>query len=67
VHRRPRIAYSHRIAQIQASIDTCDAALRHIEPCENCTESDLCPVGQELYDAFLVANSRAKLLTADTD
>lgn len=67
MHRRPRIAYSHRIASIQASIDTCDAALRHIQPCANCTDDNLCQTGQELYDAYLVANARAKLLMADTD
>jgi len=67
VHRRPRIAYSYRIASIQASIDTCDAALRHIEPCKDCTEDELCPVGRGLYDGYLAAAARAKLLMADTD
>jgi len=52
---------------LQADIDVCDATIRHIDSCKVCHDDDLCPEGQSLYDRFMLAHSRGKLLTGDTD
>jgi hypothetical protein len=67
VHKRIRIAFSTRMRLLQADIDICDATIRHIDTCPHCKDDDLCPEGQELYDGFMIAHSRGKLLTGDTD
>jgi hypothetical protein len=67
MHHRLRIAFSKRVELIQADIDACDATVRHIIPCPNCTEEgDLCPEGEALYQRYLVASARAKFLMEDT-
>lgn len=67
MHQRLRIAFSKRIGLLQTDIDACDAAVRHLRNCKVCkTDEDLCPEGATLYQAFQVANARAKLLVGDT-
>ena len=62
-----RVSLSTRYRLLQQDIDACDAAIRHLDSCKECTDAAFCPVGDELYKGFLLAQSRAKLLTDDTD
>jgi hypothetical protein len=65
MHKRLRIAFSKRVELIQTDIDACDATIRHITDCPNCTEEDLCAEGDALYQNYLLANARAKMLMED--
>jgi len=67
MHKRLRIAFSRRIELLQVDIDACDATIRHLDACKECTDDVFCPAGAKLYDKFLIAQSRAKLLAGDTD
>jgi hypothetical protein len=51
---------------LQTDIDACDAVIRHCAACGVCTEDKLCPAGDELYQGYLLAHSRAKFLLEDT-
>lgn len=67
MHKRLRIAYSQRTKLLQTDIDACDAAIRHLKSCSICEDdTHLCPEGEKLYQGYLLANARAKLLTGDT-
>jgi len=65
MHTRLRIAFSQRIKLLQTDIDACDATIQHIDACEECKDDYFCPLGEELYKGFLLAQSRAKLLAGD--
>lgn len=67
MHRRMRIAFSHRMRLLQTDIDACDAMIRHVYACNICKDDNLCADGDVLYEGFTLAQSRAKLLLSDTN
>ena len=66
MHTRLRIAFSQRMKLLQTDIDVCDACIRHLMTCKDCLAEKDCGVGDELFEGFRLAQSRAKLLAGDT-
>ena len=65
MHKRMRIRLSYRKELLQRDIEVCDATISHLDACLDCEDDHFCSVGQELYDGFILAQSRAKVLAGD--
>lgn len=65
MHRRLRIAFSTRLRLLKEDVLVCEATISHIDTCNLCEADEFCPAGENLYQRFLLAKSRSKLLRGD--
>jgi hypothetical protein len=63
MHKQMRISLTHRRYLLQQDIAACDATIKHMEACTECRDDFFCPVGDQLYQTFILAKARAKLVT----
>lgn len=65
VHKYLRIPSSKRIEMLKSNISICENTLQHVNNCIECQEAkdeELCPLGQKMFDEFLVFQARCKYL-----
>jgi prefoldin subunit 5 len=65
VHKYLRIPSSKRIEMLKSNISICENTLQHVNNCIECQEAkdeELCPLGQKMFDEFLVSQARCKYL-----
>lgn len=63
-HRGPRLPYSGILKLLREDRDTCLALADHLGECRECTDTDLCAAGAEMYEAFKRVRARGGLLGA---
>lgn len=65
MHKQMRVRLTHARELLQRNMDTSRQMLAHLDVCENCTDDQLCPPGQELHDKFELASARARFLVGE--